>query len=391
MQTRDAYNPSFAVVVLGAGPCGSAAAAGLARRGLPTALVGRPAGERPNVGECLPAGIQPQLEKAGVWDEFLRAGHTSSAGIRSVWGSPEAFDRDFLMSPYSVGWHIDRARFDEMMIRSASRNGAEAVECSAIRNVVKTASGWRIHLSTGSGERVLNGGVVIDATGRSSVFARRLGVKRILLDRLTGVAGYFTPRDGGPTIEPVLLLEAVEHGWWYTAPLPENRMIAVFLTDASHVQAEALTQPDCWLRSLHQTVHQRHRIEAHGGTLEAVIRILPAESSYLEQIAGDGWLAAGDAATAFDPLSSQGIISAISAGLDAAGTAAAWLAGDTKAPQAYAAVARRKYAEYLAHRQIYYGIERRWPDSRFWNARRVPPEALAAPRSGTNERAAATQ
>src|SRR5271154_4073596 len=115
---------SRAVVVLGAGPCGSAAAAELARRGWPTVLVGRTCDRRPNIGECLPPGIRPQLEKAGVWEEFLHAGHTLSLGIRSAWGSQTLADRDFLLSPYGAGWHVDRARFDAMMRASALRSGA---------------------------------------------------------------------------------------------------------------------------------------------------------------------------------------------------------------------------------------------------------------------------
>src|SRR5882724_3457694 len=97
---QGALMPAHDIVVLGSGPSGAAAAAELARRGLRTALVGRTVDLRPNVGECLPPGIRPQLEKAGVWEAFLHAGHTPSAGIRSVWGSPEPADRDFILSPY---------------------------------------------------------------------------------------------------------------------------------------------------------------------------------------------------------------------------------------------------------------------------------------------------
>jgi len=388
MAQRDARDSRFAVVVLGAGPGGAAAAAELARRGLRSALVGRrvdprpndprPNDPRPNVGECLPPGIRPQLEKAGVWESFLRAGHTPSAGIRSIWGGPEAADRDFIFSPYGAGWHIDRARFDAMMRNSAISCGAEWIDCQALRDVSQTPSGWRIDLTTDDGERSLQGSVVIDATGRASAFARRIGVKRRMLDRLTGVAGYYSLDESALPIDPVLLVEAVEDGWWYSAPLPGGRLIAVFLTDADYVQSERLTQTDRWTSRLQATVQQRRRIQTYGGKLDGAVRILSAESSFLERISGDGWLATGDAAAAFDPLSSQGIVSAISSGLDAAQTTAAWIEGDDQAPAQYAQRTRGKYAEYLAHRQIYYGIERRWPASRFWRTRHAAPEALSA-------------
>ena len=378
MSSDEVRDRAFDAVVLGAGPSGSASSAELARRGLRTALVGRSDEQRPNIGECLPPGIRTQLEKAGVWEEFLRAGHTPSAGIRSVWGSPEPADRDFLLSPYGAGWHIDRARFDAMMRDSARRSGAEWLECLALRDVERMPEGWRIKLAAGSGEYCIDAPMVVDATGRASVFARRAGAKRSSLDRLTGVAGYFSFHDVPSSIEPVLLVEAVADGWWYTAPLPEGKLIAVFMTDADFVQSQRLTQVDQWMAQLVSTVQTKRRIEEHGLKLEGGIRIVPAESSFLDRIAGDGWIAAGDAAAAYDPLSSQGIIAAVSSGLDAAETAAAWLSGDEHAPVAYADRVRRGYAEYLAHRSVYYGIERRWSEHSFWKTRHAPPSALSA-------------
>src|SRR5438045_2959415 len=253
MPVDDARESAFLAVVLGAGPSGSAAAAELARRGLPVALIGR-SDPRSNIGECLPPGIRPQLEKAGVWPEFLQAGHTPSTGIRSLWGSPAPGNNDFLLSPYGKGWHIDRSRFDAMMRASALHCGAKWLECQAVRQVERLRQGWRITLSADSGDFCVDTLLVVDATGRSSVFARRVGAKRIALDRLAGVAGYFSSSDVSLPVEPVLLVEAVENGWWYTAPLPAGKLIAAFMTDAEFIQQEKLTQADRWLAQLASTV-----------------------------------------------------------------------------------------------------------------------------------------
>jgi flavin-dependent dehydrogenase len=368
------------VVVLGAGPSGSAAAAELARRGWPTLLVGRSCDRRPYIGECLPPGIRPTLEKAGVWETFLRAGHIPSFGIRSSWGSHELADRVFLLSPYGAGWHIDRTRFDAMMRDSALCSGAEWLECLALHDVEPITKGWRIKLSTGSGDCSIDTPFVIDATGRACVFARRVGAKRIAMDRLVGAAGYFSFRAASALMEPVLLLEAAESGWWYTAPLPEGKLIAVFLTDADFIQREKLTQPDRWMAQLASTSEQSRCLQEHGLTLDGEICIVQAESSFLDRVAGHGWLAAGDAAASFDPLSAQGITSAISSGLDAAHAAVAWLSGDRMAPVVYADRMRRSYAEYLTRRSVYYRIERRWQNGEFWKTRQAIPSVFAARR-----------
>jgi flavin-dependent dehydrogenase len=362
---------------MGAGPCGSAASNELARCGFSTALVGRSSDQRPNVGECLPPDIRPQLEKAGVWEEFQRAGHIPSTGIRAVWGSPQFTERDFVLSPYGAGWHVDRSRFDEMMRDSALRSGAKWLDCKSLRDVELDPQGWRIRLPAQSGDCSVIARFVIDATGRSSVFARRVGAKRNLLDHLTGVAGYFSSAENHP-IEPVLLVEAVENGWWYTAPLPEGKLIAVYMTDAEFIQRQKLTQAEIWMEQLNVTIEQSKRIKEHGFRLEGGLRVMQAESSFLNQVAGEGWLAAGDAAAAFDPLSSQGITTAISSGLDAARTASAWLAGNRDAVTAYARRMRETYAEYLAHRNIYYRMEQRWPENNFWKSRQQRKQVAPA-------------
>lgn len=47
-------------------------------------------------------------------------------------------------------------------------------------------------------------------------------------------------------------------------------------------------------------------------------RIVPADSSLLEEVSGPGWLALGDAAASTDPRAGQGLWAALLAGLSAA-------------------------------------------------------------------------
>ena len=84
---------------------------------------------------------------------------------------------------------------------------------------------------------------------------------------------------------------------------------------------------------------------------------------------GEGWIAAGEAAVGFDPLSSMGIGYAIASGIQAARIAAGTLGGDREHAQLFAADVRRHYDAYLARRQAYYAIEQRWPESPFWKRR----------------------
>jgi flavin-dependent dehydrogenase len=106
-------------------------------------------------------------------------------------------------------------------------------------------------------------------------------------------------------------------------------------------------------------------------------RVRAAGSGRLEPAAGDGWLAVGDAAAAFDPLASHGIGAALEGGLRAAAAIRARSDGDRAALAAYAEHTRRAHARYQRLWLDYYAQERRWPDAPFWRRRHVARSGYA--------------
>ncbi|MCY1030783.1 hypothetical protein OV207_04890 [Corallococcus sp. BB11-1] len=84
---------------------------------------------------------------------------------------------------------------------------------------------------------------------------------------------------------------------------------------------------------------------------------------------GDGWLAAGDAALSFDPLSSQGLFNALFTGLAAAEATDRALSGDPSATSDYAGTLADIDAAYRRNLAAWYALERRWPEQEFWRRR----------------------
>jgi flavin-dependent dehydrogenase len=99
--------------------------------------------------------------------------------------------------------------------------------------------------------------------------------------------------------------------------------------------------------------------------------VLAAASQRLDRFAGDDWLAVGDAASTFDPLSSQGISKALRAGMTASLAICRRLSGDTNAPITYEARMHAEYEHYLGRRTEYYALEQRWPQAPFWRCRQA--------------------
>jgi flavin-dependent dehydrogenase len=90
-----------------------------------------------------------------------------------------------------------------------------------------------------------------------------------------------------------------------------------------------------------------------------------------------GFVAVGDAAQAFDPLSSQGIQQALQSG-SYAGQALQYAMANPDAPEPflsrYAQQMQKVWDTYQAEYQSFYAMEQRWPDAPFWKRRHLQTE-----------------
>jgi flavin-dependent dehydrogenase len=359
------HDRSFDVVVVGGGPAGCAAALALAGRGLRAAVAERTAYDAPRFGETLPPEVAPLLHRLGVWGRFVRDGHLPSPGIVSFWDDDGPVENDFHFNPYGNGWHLDRRRFDAGLATAAEERGAVVLRDAPVISCTRDPTGgWLVGVRYGGEASHLRAPFLIDATGRASWLARRLGARRLVYDRLVGVFGVSAAKNGR---DPRTLLEAAEHGWWYSALLPDDRVAAVYMTDADLLPKGPQDLARFWAAQLERAVHTSGRLAGRAST--APLRTVPAGSCRLDRAAGPDWLAVGDAAMAWDPLSSQGISKALESALASGEVIAEARAGRHDAPAGYAAAVAQRFEEYKRLRLQYYGQVRRWPASLFWQRR----------------------
>ncbi len=91
-----------------------------------------------------------------------------------------------------------------------------------------------------------------------------------------------------------------------------------------------------------------------------------ANSSILEKVSGENWLAVGDAAATYDPLSSKGILTAISDSIYASDTIRKYLKGKDRSLEEYNKKIITNFINYLKKRDYYYNLEKRWSNNAFW-------------------------
>jgi flavin-dependent dehydrogenase len=361
----------FDVVIIGGGPAGTATALSLIkhRPSLSIAIVEGSQYEGLRIGETLAPIAQPLLGQLEVWERFSNDNHLAAYGACSAWGSDELLENEFIYYPHNRGWHLDRRAFDRMLAEEACERGVTLYTGCTLRNSGKSADGrWRLTLE-GKDKLIsrIAATFVVDATGRRAVFARGQGARKERLDQLLGVFVFFRQLGEQPLADSYTLVEACEEGWWYSALIPDAGIVVAFMSDADIVKNHGLKSPPRWFEAMCKTRYIRGRLNR----VEPLTRpaVQAAYSHRLDRVTGDGWLAVGDAATTFDPLSSQGIFKALRSGILASYAILDYFKGNPKGLERYAAAVTQEYESYLETRLEYYGQERRWPDSPFWQRR----------------------
>ncbi|SDY94298.1 Dehydrogenase (flavoprotein) [Delftia lacustris] len=379
------------VLVVGAGPAGAAVAAQLAGH-CRVALVGRAVQAGRAIGEALPAAARVILSDLGVWDAFAAQDHRPAWSRRSLWGSSEVIFQDALFDPHGAGWHLDRKRFDAMLLEAARSRGVPCLVPATLRSLQRQPPGapmrWRCLIDRAQGDPAhgpleLSCRIVVDATGRAARVARQAGAEVRRDGRLVCFHAWVEPpshEHAGTT-----MIESDAEGWWYSADLPDGSCVIAWQTDIDLPEARRLRSTADLLDMADRTALVGAR--SVGSQVLEPLRVAAAHEQWLDAASGPDWLAVGDACLSFDPLASQGLLNSLVTGSEAALAVRRSLAGDAGALPAWDAWIRSIRAAYRSHHEHYYALEPRWANETFWARRQRAPEAgtgagvIAAPAS----------
>lgn len=319
-------------------------------------------------GESLPPNARGVFHDLGLSYLLEDAVHLSCTGNLTSWGTDELLSRYFFAEPFGNGWHLDRLLFEAQLKNEAITLGADWRENCAFLSMSSAGRDFGVQARDGQGRDVaLPAAFVIDCSGRAAVVARNAGIRRHVLDSLVAYCVILDGRAEG--LNGVTFIEAVRDGWWYAAPLPQDRVVVNYMSDSDFHKVPARDM-DRWLtgklaetRYLEQTL----AIADHGTLKHAMVKT--ATTSVLTTPAGDGWLAVGDALCTYDPLTSFGITIAMAGAKQAAEAVTRHLDGDAQAIGRYLAMQQDTFNTSLGMLQTQYGLEKRWTNEPFWQRR----------------------
>jgi FADH2-dependent halogenase len=353
----------FDVAVIGGGPGGSSAATALVRRGRSVVVLEREQFPRFHIGESQLPWTNEILHALGARDTIAASGFVEKwgASFRPPDGTAERY-ADFqaaFQTPTPQTFQVLREKFDEILLRHSEKCGARVLEGHRLLEAVFADDGVTVRFTDHLGaEGALRVGVVVDASGRAGVLVKRFGrhVYDPLLRNIAVHAQYEgIPRAPGRRAGDIRMFTRPDMGWLWFIPLSATVIsVGAVIPQAVHRRESRATPEE-------SLAHYLAATPAAAPILQHARRVSPArfdaDYSYLAtRMAGDRWVAVGDAAAFLDPIFSTGVMLAMQGGLEAAGAIDAGLRRGDVSGRAFIRYERVVRARYHHFRRFAVGF-----------------------------------
>lgn len=314
------------VLIVGGGPAGSTAAALLARKGFRVTLIEKARHPRFHIGESLLPANLPLLEKLGVADEVRAIGMEKwSAEFVSPWHDhkqvfhfADAIDKSM---PYA--YQVQRAEFDEILIRNAARAGAEVIEGCRVSDVqfLPDDEGVLVQTQYDDGmARTWRARFLLDASGRDTFLGNRFKVKkRNEKHNSTALYAHFenVQRNEGKA-EGNITIYWFEHGWFWCIPLTNGRTSIGAVTWPYYLKTRKKPLDEFLLDTIALCPKLSERLR--GAKIVANVEATGNFSYACTQTHGANYLLLGDAYAFIDPVFSSGVMLAMNSAFAGAET-----------------------------------------------------------------------
>jgi geranylgeranyl reductase family protein len=304
---------TFDVVIVGAGPAGSATAIGLARLGYEVALLDKKVFPREKLcGDFVNPINWAVFRDLGVDDCVLAAPHGEVTGFRVTNSSGREAEAHFgpRDRQRSMGLGLRRAALDQLLVQRAAELGATTYLGRRIEKLSRTAQGWQLKFEEENWQAKL----VIGADGRNSWVAQQLGLNRSAAMQGRSVGFQSRLRCSG-AVRGQIEIHLFPGGYAGVVGLGDGTITLGMAIDKRKLGGERGAE-FLFDRVLAQNPHLKEIIDRSDSAAE--LRSVYPVHFPARRCVADGALLVGDAARVSEPITGEGIYFAMRSGLLAA-------------------------------------------------------------------------
>lgn len=337
------------VIVIGAGPAGSAAAAILAGHGHRVLVLEREHFPRYHIGESLIPFTNVPLRRLGLIPKLEQSAFVRKFSVQFVQPNGRASQPFYFFTRYgpevAQTWQVLRSEFDQMLVDHARGRGAEVLEGVEVTRLLE-AEGRVVGVAyrTPDGvEREARAPITLDCTGKESFTAVRQGwrVKDPKLNKVA-VWTYYegAVRDAGIDAGATTVAFVPEKGWFWYIPQHQDRVSVGVVAEGKYLTRGGVKDPRAILE---REIHENKWIEEHLAPARQVgDHYLTSEYSFHSRHCGrEGLLLVGDAYCFLDPVFSSGLMLALKSGVAAGDAVHEGLRGGDLGPARFEPYARQ--------------------------------------------------
>ncbi|HET7875772.1 MAG TPA: tryptophan 7-halogenase [Methylomirabilota bacterium] len=313
----------FDVLVVGGGPAGSTMATVLARGGLSVAVVERERFPRFHVGESLLPANLPVLERLGVLDRIRAHGFIDKYGA-SFHDQETGLEYTFYFregKPWPPQtFEVPRAEFDTLLLEhAAAQPRVTILQPATVEAVAFDADGVTARVSQGGATREVRVRFLVDASGRDTFLASRLGRREPMpgLGKVALFAHFRGARRWSGKEEGNIRIFIFEDGWFWYIPFAGDVTSVGCVLHARTVRGRERS-----LDELFEAMIARcGRVKDVLATAERITVVHSAANfSYrTDPVVGDRFVCVGDTVAFVDPIFSSGVFIAMQSAELAAG------------------------------------------------------------------------